>query len=156
MVSLPKLTHTVYTYPAIDNHTHPLLKEEHRNAFPFEGLISEAQGKALIEDSVHTMACYRATNQLSTLFGCENSWDAVKATRESIDYLELCKKCMSPTFIQCVLLDDGLDGEGKMCEESTWHDQFTSSPSKRIVRIEVVAQVNPYRLVFWNCSSYGT
>ena len=73
-----QLAEAAFTYPAIDNHTHPLLLDSHRNKFPFEGLLSEATGEALTEDSIHTLACYRATKQLSELFACENNWQAVK------------------------------------------------------------------------------
>lgn len=135
------LAEAAFTYPAIDNHTHPLLKEEHRNAFPFEGVISEAVGPALTDDAIETLACYRATKQLAKLFKCPDSWNDVKSTREAMDYTELCRKCMEPTNIQCVLLDDGLDGENDRCESLEWHNHYTSSPAKRIVRIEVAAQV---------------
>ena len=63
------LARAAFTYPAIDNHTHPLLTAEHKDDFPFEGLLSEATDAALVEDSIHTLACYRATAQLAKLFG---------------------------------------------------------------------------------------
>ena len=37
------LRDVVFNYPTIDNHAHPLLKEEFRQSFPFEGVTSEAQ-----------------------------------------------------------------------------------------------------------------
>ena len=43
-IQLSNLAKTAYTYPAIDNHTHPLLKEAFRDTLPFEGIISEASG----------------------------------------------------------------------------------------------------------------
>lgn len=135
-----QLAEAAFTYPAIDNHTHPLLLDSHRNKFPFEGLLSEATGEALTEDSIHTLACYRATKQLSELFACENNWQAVKTVRSSLAYSDLCSKCMDPTGIQCFLFDDGLDGES-ITETIRWHDQFSLAPSKQIVRIEIVAQV---------------
>ncbi|EGO28556.1 hypothetical protein SERLADRAFT_413409 [Serpula lacrymans var. lacrymans S7.9] len=138
-----ELKRVSFTYPAIDNHAHPLLKAIHRSAEPFEGLISEAQGEALIEDSVHTMACYRATSQLADLFeleGDEVSWQKIKETRDNFEYSQLCQICMEPTGIQCILIDDGLGGVTDLAEDYKWHDQFTSSPTKRIVRLEVVAQ----------------
>ncbi|KAG6325707.1 hypothetical protein ID866_13382 [Astraeus odoratus] len=47
---------------------------------------------------------------------------------------------MKPSGIQCVLLDDGLSGVADLAEGYKWHDQLTVSPTKRIVRIEFVAQ----------------
>ena len=140
-IELPNLAKAAYTFPAIDNHTHPLLKEAFRDSLPFEGIISEANGTALTEHAPETLACYRATKQLSELFGCDNEWEAVKDARKKLSYSQLCKSCLEPTGIQCVLLDDGLDGNDHRCEDVPWHDQFTSSTSKRIVRIEVAAQV---------------
>lgn len=138
-----QLAHAAFRYPAIDNHTHPLLKAGHRNDFDFEGLVSEAQGEALTKDAISTLACYRATKQLSNLFGCENDWNLVKEVRAAMDYEELCRKCMCSTGIQSFLLDDLLDSEDK-CETIQWHDQYSTSPSKRILRVEIVAQVWPH------------
>ena len=80
-----ELVKVALTYPAIDNHAHPLLKAEHRNAFDFEGLISEANGRALTEDAVHTVACYRATHQLSKLYrlSADTTWDGLKQARQT-------------------------------------------------------------------------
>jgi len=129
----------VFTYPAIDNHAHPLLKETHRNNFAFEGLLSEATGEALTEDAIHSLACYRATKQLSKLFECENDWATVSATRKAMEYEKLCDLLMKNTGIQCILLDDGLDSDD-ISEPFDWHDRFAPAKSKRIVRIEWLAQ----------------
>lgn len=106
-----ELARSAFAYPAIDNHTHPLLTASHKDDFPFEGLLSEATGDALTEDAIHTLACYRATTQLSKVLQCDDDWEAVKKRRSEMDYEELCQRCMKRTGIQCFLLDDGLDGE---------------------------------------------
>ncbi|EJD06100.1 uncharacterized protein FOMMEDRAFT_78898 [Fomitiporia mediterranea MF3/22] len=134
-----ELAHAALSYPAIDNHCHPLLSEAYKDNFDFEGIISEARGTALTEDAVHTLVCYRATRQLAELLTCDRDWDAVKRRRDSMSYEELCKACLQSTGIQCFLLDDGLDANGT-CERVDWHDQYSSSPSKRIVRVETLAQ----------------
>lgn len=133
-----------FGYPAIDNHAHPLLKEVYRSEVNFDGLISEAQGPALAEDALHTLACYRATRQLGSLYeGVRDdpSWEDLKAARAKVPYDELCRKCFEPAKIQCLLLDDGLGGVEELCEDYRWHDGLSRSPSKRIIRVEVVAQV---------------
>ncbi|KAG8215251.1 hypothetical protein J3R82DRAFT_8804 [Butyriboletus roseoflavus] len=132
------------THPAIDNHAHPLLSEKNRNAFPLEGIISEASGDALTRDSRYTLASYSATAELAKLFDLKDgapSWDALRNRREDIGYVDLCNMCFKPTGIQCILLDDGLGGVVDLAESYEWHDQFTTSPSKRIVRIETEAEV---------------
>ncbi|KIK97846.1 hypothetical protein PAXRUDRAFT_824516 [Paxillus rubicundulus Ve08.2h10] len=140
---LRELANAAFSYPAIDNHAHPFLTEKNRDTFPFEGLISEATGEALILDSHHTLSCYRAAAQLSKLFGLkgdEANWESVKKKRATIDYAELCAMCMKHTGIQSILIDDGLSGVAGLDQGYKWHDQFTTSPTKRIVRIEVEAQ----------------
>ncbi|KAG1728871.1 amidohydrolase 2 [Suillus paluster] len=134
-----ELAKTAFGYPIIDNHAHPFLKSEHRDAIRYEVLISEAHGDAL-DDAVHTLACLRATAQLSKLLGSDPTWEGVNKKRLELDYAELCKLCMEPTGIQCILFDDGLGGIAEMAEDLNWHDQYTKSPSKRIVRLEVEGQ----------------
>ncbi|OCH91311.1 hypothetical protein OBBRIDRAFT_753306 [Obba rivulosa] len=138
---LAELHSIVFSFPAIDNHAHALLKPEYRDAFPFEGLVSEATGPALTEDAIHTLACYRATAQLKSLFrlDAKAEWEDVKRARQAMDYDELCRICMGPTRIQCILIDDGL-GTTSMLEDYKWHDRYTGSPTKRIVRVEVLAE----------------
>ncbi|KAI0085530.1 amidohydrolase-domain-containing protein [Irpex rosettiformis] len=139
---LPELAKVALTFPAIDNHAHPLLRESHRDAFAFEGLISEATGEALTKDAVNTVACFRATLQLGKLFYLENkpSWETIKNVRREMAYEQLCRNCMEPSHIQCILFDDGLGGVTEFSEDYKWHDKFTSSPSKRIVRVEILAE----------------
>ncbi|KAI0339169.1 amidohydrolase 2 [Trametopsis cervina] len=140
--SLTELTETARRFPAIDNHAHPLLKQKHRDAFSFEGLISEATGDALTQDAVHTLACFRATLQLSKFFNLEGepSWEAVKKARQAMDYGALCSSSFDKSHIQCILIDDGLGGSSEFAEDYNWHDQFMKSPTKRIVRVEILAE----------------
>ncbi|KAF8064167.1 amidohydrolase-domain-containing protein [Lyophyllum atratum] len=139
--ALSDLQAAASTYPAIDNHAHPLLQDKHRSSMPFEGIISEAEGDALTSDAIHTLACHRATRQLAKLFGLPegSSWGDVKTKRSEFEYINLCQRSFEPTKIQCVLIDDGL-GASDIVHDVPWHDQFTHSPAKRVVRIEVVAQ----------------
>jgi hypothetical protein len=144
------LARTAFTFPCIDNHAHPLLKAENRSSIPFEGLVSEAEGDALAHDAIYTLACFRATAQLSTLFGLahdHHTWSDVKAARDQFEYDDLCRMCLEPTRIQCILIDDGLGGSD-LAESYSWHDKFTRNATKRIVRIETLAQVCHNNLSF--------
>ncbi|KAF8464811.1 amidohydrolase-domain-containing protein [Gautieria morchelliformis] len=136
---LKLLEEAAFCFPIIDNHTHNLLKEENRSAFAFEGLTSEASGEAL-KDATSSIAFYRAIGQLAQLYGCEPTLEAVKKARDAMDYERLCQTCMSPTGIVSLLLDDGMDRLEELCYDYKWHDRFASTPSKRIVRVETVAQ----------------
>lgn len=138
-----ELVRVAMTYPAIDQHAHPLLTAAHRDALDFEGLVSEASGPALVADAPHTVACFRAAQQLGKLYRLAGapSWAAVKEARRGAEYEALCRACMAPTGIQCVLIDDGLGGSADMAEGYRWLDRFTTSPTKRIERVEVLAEV---------------
>jgi len=68
------LRDVVFGYPAIGNHAHPLLKEEHHQGLPFEGVISEAQSDT-VKDAVHSLPGYRATRQPAELYGLDPGAD---------------------------------------------------------------------------------
>lgn len=142
LVMNSELANVVFGYPAIDNHCHPILSQAHKDDFALEGIYSEAQGPAL-EAAENTLAGYRVTKQLAELFSCEEDWGIVKVKREKLTYDDLCRFSFERTGIQCLLLDDGLDAQDA-CEDVSWHDRFTTSPSKRIVRLEALAQVRKY------------
>lgn len=141
-VHLQKLHAAAFTYPAIDNHAHALLRPENCTDVPFEGLVSHLEGEGLLRDAPHTLACHRATQQLSKLYELAegSSWEAVKAKRVHFDYNELCRRSFESSGIQCILLDDGLNMK-EMLHDITWHDQFTQSPTRRVIRVETVAEV---------------
>jgi hypothetical protein len=146
----PALLRVTQTFPASDNHAHPLLKQERRADVSFLGLVSEAHGSAL-DDAIHTLAGRRAIRQLYSLYilpvtsdinhGPKGQWNALSAARSDMQYEELCKRCFEPAVIACLLLDDGLGGVEEKCAPLKWHDRFTMAPTRRIVRIEVIAQV---------------
>lgn len=132
----------VFNYPAIDNHAHPLLKEEHRKSLPFEGAISEARLNA-IEDAVHSLPGYRATRQLAELYRLDPGagWEEIKSHRDALEYDQLCNMNMKRSGIQCLLLDDGLRGVEEMANDLSWHGRFANNSVYRLVRIETVAEV---------------
>ena len=145
MTSLPN--HQSYIdvlrdYPAIDNHAHPILTKENRDRLAFEGIVSEAEGAAL-DDAVHTLAHITARRDLVELYDLPRhaSWEDIKKHRAARDYDELCQLCFRKATIQCILIDDGLGGVREMAEGYQWHDRYTVSPTRRIVRVEVLAEV---------------
>lgn len=143
--SHPALYNAALMLPAIDNHAHPLLRSSYRFELPFEGVISEAEGAALTEDAPHTFACFRATRQLARLFrlGEDASWEDVKRRRDGMDYEELCRLCFENSGIEVILIDDGL-GVSEWAEGYQWHDRFTKGKTRRIVRVEIEAEVSCY------------
>ncbi|KAH8930411.1 glutamine synthetase/guanido kinase [Atractiella rhizophila] len=150
MVSVKDLHQLIQTCPIVDHHCHPLLSrtsqlgEELRTELL--KITSEASGSSLL-DSKHTLAHHRSVAILSSILGCEHSWEAVSA--------ELVKKrgdekvwhtwnarCFEG--IETLLLDDGL-GVGDAQEEQkilsySSHDRYVKRSCKRIVRVEIVAE----------------
>ena len=149
--SVDALRHLIRTHPLIDNHAHNILAQEHAcnyRKYPFESITSEAQGLAL-DNAVNTLPLIRAANQLSELYGCSPDWDDVKAARGQWvqrDYQGLVSRCLDGTH--ALLLDDLLTDHD--IEPYGWHDQFTVSATKRIVRIEVAASKMLMRFVHAN------
>lgn len=142
-IAFPLLYKAAFRQPAIDNHAHPLLREDMKDSLPFEGVFSEATGDAL-KDAPYTMATYRGMKQLASLYGLGDAgkatWEELKTFRKGLDYLDLCKRCFQEAGIRCVLMDDGLGGSLSPGEQYKWHDQFTAVKTRRLVRVEVVAE----------------
>ncbi|KAL4912371.1 hypothetical protein BDW62DRAFT_20795 [Aspergillus aurantiobrunneus] len=141
MGSLSALRQLVQTHPLIDNHAHNLLSQSAARdyaKYPLEQIISEAQGDALTNAS-STLAFHRAAAQLATLYQCASTdWDQLRAARDQLvqrDYDGLIRQCLEGTH--ALLLDDFLTDQD--IEPFDWHDRFTTSPTKRIVRIETLA-----------------
>ena len=141
------LRDVVFNYPAIDNHAHPLLKEECRRNLPFEGVISEAQPDA-VKDAIHSLPGYRAARQLAELYGLDPDagWEEIKNHRDGLEYDRLCNMSMQQLGIQCLLLDDGLRGVQEMANDLSWHRRFANNSVYRLVRIEPVAEVGGSRV----------
>jgi Amidohydrolase len=148
--NLHDLRSLVQSHPIIDNHAHNLLSADNAldyEKYPLEAITSEAQAEAL-EQAQHTLSHRLAVKQLSTLFACEPTWDAIKVARQNwvtTDYHGLVQKCLDGTY--SLLLDDLLTDSD--IQGYKWHNQFIGSESgtKRIVRIEVVA--SKILLDFW-------
>ncbi|KAI0430444.1 glutamine synthetase [Xylaria sp. FL1042] len=127
------------TIPIIDNHAHPLLKSEFMSSHALLSIATEANGDAL-NDTFSSLAHIRAVKQLAQILGCEQTWDAVVSSIEQ-------KRAVSPQAwiqqcldgIETILVDDGL-GAPEQSEEYSWHNTFTRSKCRRIVRIESVAE----------------
>lgn len=136
--NLRALNAAIETTPLIDNHAHPLLKPEHLAQHPLLSIATEAHGDA-IEDSRLSLAHIRATGQLAQVLGCEPTWDAVAAAieRQRAESPEAwTRRCLEG--IETILIDDGLNSAEKV-QSCAWHDDFTRSKCKRIVRIEALA-----------------
>lgn len=145
--SYSSLKNAAFAYPIVDNHAHNLLRDTHRSVIPLDGLTSEAAGDAL-KDATKSVASFRAISQLARLYGCDPTLEAIKKARDALSYEDMCQKNMKPTGIAMLLLDDGMDKIEELCFDYRWHDRLATIPTKRIVRIETVAQVSPRHVVY--------
>ncbi|KAI0404809.1 glutamine synthetase/guanido kinase [Xylaria palmicola] len=133
------LNYVLDTLPVIDQHAHPLLRSEFMSGHPLLSIVSEASGEAL-EHAPSSLAQIRAVKQLAQVLGCEPTWDAVAsgiALKRTTSHEAWIRQCLDG--IETVLVDDGL-GSPEQAEAYSWHDSFTNSKCKRIVRIESVAE----------------
>ncbi|KAI0470298.1 amidohydrolase-domain-containing protein [Xylaria cf. heliscus] len=133
------LNKVVDTTPIIDHHAHPLLKSEFMSDHPLLSISTEADGDAL-QHTRSSLTHIRAVNQLAQILGCERSWDAVAssiAQKRATSPQEWIQQCLDG--IETILVDDGL-GMPEKAELYSWHDSFTKSKCKRIVRVESVAE----------------
>lgn len=124
--------------PIIDNHAHPLLKPEALAKHPLLSITTEASGDA-IHAALTSLSHLRGVKQLAHALDCAQTWEAVVAAieqRRILDYEEWIGECLFG--IETILVDDGLDAVDDVYDYS-WHDSFTRSACKRIVRIETVA-----------------
>ncbi|KAK4540874.1 hypothetical protein LTR36_008816 [Oleoguttula mirabilis] len=138
--ALDELKHLIRTCPVIDNHAHNILRPHQLKAANLLTITTEASGDAL-EDAPKSLAHLRAVRQLRKLYGLPQDADWAAIVGKRVELLErdpdaLMKKCFEGT--QTILIDDGLDS-GANIERWSWHDKYTLSPCKRIVRIETVA-----------------
>ncbi|KAK4898195.1 hypothetical protein LTR27_004202 [Elasticomyces elasticus] len=138
--SLDELREVVRTCPVIDNHAHNILRPNQLKAGNFLTITTEAEGEAL-EDAPKSLAHLRAVRQLKKLYELpiDADWAAIVGKRAELlerDADSLMRKCFEGT--ETILVDDGLNS-GANIERYDWHDKYTTSPCKRIVRIETVA-----------------
>lgn len=124
--------------PIIDNHAHPLLKPDALAKHPLLSITTEASGDA-IHAALTSLSHLRGIKQLARVLDCAQSWEAVVAAieqRRIVDYEDWIRECLYG--IETILVDDGLDDVDDVYDYS-WHNSFTSSACRRIVRIETVA-----------------
>jgi hypothetical protein len=128
----------IRTTPIIDHHAHPLLKSEALSKHPLLAITTEANGDA-IDSAITSLPHLRAVRQLAAVLGCGLTWESVVAKIEEkrLDCPEdWTAECLAG--IETILIDDGLDDEDD-ANPYPWHDDYTRSRCKRIVRIEKVA-----------------
>ncbi|KAI5925098.1 hypothetical protein F4810DRAFT_88841 [Camillea tinctor] len=135
------LNAAIDTTPIVDNHAHPLLKLENANQQSLLAISTEASGAAL-GDTPQSLSHIRTVKHLAQVLGCSPTWESVtnsiERRRETPAlYNSWIERCLEG--IETILVDDGLHMDNE-AELYSWHDQFTKSKCKRIVRIEVVAE----------------
>lgn len=135
---LAEVVRAIRACPIIDNHAHPLLKPEALTKHPLISITTEADGEAIHATST-SLAHVRGVKQLAHVLHCGQTWEAVVAAieqRRIDDYEDWISECLGG--IETILVDDGLDAVDDV-QDYAWHNSFTRSGCKRIVRVETVA-----------------
>jgi hypothetical protein len=120
-----------------------LLPSEYAN-HPFESITTEATGPAL-HDAHYSLSHLRATKQLKELYeynGLDSEWTWTQLLESRHQWLErdlerLIRKSLTGTY--SILMDDGFL-DPSVIHDYRYHDQFTQAPTKRILRIETLAE----------------
>jgi len=139
--TIEHLRHVVSNFPIIDNHAHNLIQSAYVDTVPLESITTEANGPAL-RDSFKSLSHLRAARQLRKLYECPDDADWEELLEQRVEWLKtdpdrLTHQCFQG--VHALLIDDGLAGPEKVYPYH-WHDRYTKAPSKRIVRIETVAE----------------
>lgn len=136
------LRRTIRSCQIIDNHAHNILRPQQLRVADLLTITTEASGDAL-KDTSSSLAHLRAVRQLRALYELPISadWeDILQKRQEILSHEEFTRIFMQKCFqgTHTILVDDGLDS-GANIQPYRWHDQFTVTPCKRIVRIETIA-----------------
>ena len=104
-----------------------------------ECIVSEAENAAL-RHSTTSLSHLQAVQQLSKLYQCEPSWESIKRYRMQAGFDKFTNQCFQASGIECILMDDLFSSPGKVPIAYSWHDKLTTSKTRRIVRIESLAE----------------
>jgi hypothetical protein len=104
-----------------------------------ERIVSEAGGTALTHATTG-LAHLQAVQQLSKLYQCEQSWESIKRYRIAAGFDKFTEQCFKASGIECILMDDLFSSPNKVSIPYTWHDKLTTSKTRRIVRVESLAE----------------
>lgn len=146
--TLKELEDLIDSCPIIDHHVHAVAKKKTSAEFKDAGfdllsITSEASGAAL-QHATSTLAHHRAVKNLIDGFkdvSSEpiNDWEGYQEFRDNISEDVLNQIHLSG--LQTMLIDDGIRSpQGIILNENSWHDQFLKTPSRRILRIETIAE----------------
>lgn len=104
-----------------------------------ECIVSEAEGSAL-RHATTGLAHLQAVQQLSKLYHCEPSWESIKRYRVVTGFDKFTSQCFQASGIECILMDDLFASPDKVPIPYPWHDKLTTSKTRRIVRVEPLAE----------------
>ncbi|WCJ34437.1 glutamate-ammonia ligase catalytics glutamate-ammonia ligase [Euphorbia peplus] len=119
----------------VDAHAHNIVALD--SSFPFINAFTEATGAAALSSAPFSLSFKRNLRDISELYGCENSLQAVQDHRTSSGLNSISAKCFNAARISVLLIDDGLKLD-KM-HDIDWHGTFVPLV-RRILRIERLAE----------------
>ncbi|MBO0792724.1 MAG: amidohydrolase family protein [Ktedonobacteraceae bacterium] len=92
--------------PVVDNHCHPVLREQHMDVMQFRSYFSEATHPDFAQQHIpHTIYYLWLLHQLTALYWSERREDALIAARNRFTSDELLRKLIQSANIETLILD---------------------------------------------------
>ena len=103
----PKTTMLDLTNIAVvDNHCHPVLREQHMDAFTFRGYFTEATHPGFPEQHIPNTVYYLwLLRQAATIYGCKNTEEDLLAVRNSMTSDAILEHLLRAANIDTLIID---------------------------------------------------
>lgn len=126
--------------PAIDNHCHPILRDQNLDRTAWRRCFSEAHDPVVAErDVLHTLYYRWAVRQIAAWHGSDPTEDAMLLTRQHIPLPEYTRQLAETAGIECLVVDEGFpSGPGAFTADEMAH--LFGVRVVRILRLETLLQ----------------
>lgn len=128
------------TIPVVDNHCHPILRQQHLEVMAFRRCFTEATAPGFAEKHVHQSVYYLwLLRQLGRLYDCEPSETAILAARNRLDDPTLLKRTWQGAGLETLLLDEAYP-EAAECSSPKELAEVSGVHIARMLRLETLMQ----------------
>ena len=128
--------------PVVDNHCHPILREQHLEVLQYRAYFTEASDPVFAELHVaHSVPYLWMLRQLAMIFGClsKNNEDEVLKARNQLDADTLIEHLYRAARIDTLILDEA-HPEPEICYTPEHMGQLGHCRIARMLRLETLMQ----------------
>lgn len=126
--------------PAIDNHCHPILSEQHMDVLRFRRCFSEATHPDFAQQHLPTTIYYTwLLRQLATIYQCAPQEEAIITARNRLSVEALLAHLLPSAGIETLILDVGYPLP-EQCISATVLEQATGCRTARMLRLETLME----------------